>query len=242
VRRTIVSLLLLIAAGKAQELQVLKVELKFTGGALPACQLELYDMRNHIRVDSAQQDGDGSFTLRRVPYGDYQLIVADGAGDPVHQEFITISGITAPITITLRGIDRPQRPGGPVSLSQLQHPPAKKAFQAMQAAQRFSQSGDHEKAEVELQKAVRISPYFADALTNLAVQHIYMKRYGEAQAELSRALEIAGPNPLILTNLAATECALDRATEAIRYARAALQLEPDYPQARYILKVAQSMQ
>ena len=49
-------------------------------------------------------------------------------------------------------------------------------------AQRFSESGQTEKAVEELEKAIRISPEYADAYNNLAVQHIRMGRFEDAAA------------------------------------------------------------
>jgi hypothetical protein len=46
-----------------------------------------------------------------------------------------------------------QRPSsGPVSLTQLKHPPARKAFGALVAEQRFSEAGQYAKAVGELEK------------------------------------------------------------------------------------------
>lgn len=78
----------------------------------------------------------------------------------------------------------------------------------MVSAQRFSESGQAEKAVEELEKAIRISPEYADAYNNLAVQHIRMGRFEEACGELARA---------------------------IASARAALRLDSGSPQAHLIL-------
>jgi tetratricopeptide (TPR) repeat protein len=123
----------------------------------------------------------------------------------------------------------------------LRHPPARKAFQAVLAAKKFSLAGDYEKAAGELQKAVRISPYYADAYTNLGVQHIHLERYPEAADEFARALEIGGPNPLVLTDLASAQYALRHFDDAVQSARWALRLEPGYPQAHFILGLTLSM-
>jgi tetratricopeptide (TPR) repeat protein len=225
--------------GRAQngELDVLRIEVKTPTGPIEYS-LELYDLRNHQRIDSAEAHPDGSFTLRHLPYGDYQLSLVDGAGNLLRQQFVTVNGITPPIAIDLTGLSAQLPPGGPISVTQLQHPPTRKAFESMQAAQRFSTAGQYEKAEKELQKAVRLSPYYAEAYANLGVQHIRMNRFQDAETELSRALEIGGPNALVLTNLAAAEVALKRYNDAIQTAGRALQLEPAYPQAHYILGMA----
>ena len=120
------------------------------------------------------------------------------------------------------------RPGGTVSIRELLHPPARKAVEAAAAAQKFAGSGNYRKAVEQLQKAIRISPEYAAAHSNLAVEYIHLKDYARARAEVERALEISGPNALAYLN--ATE---HRYPEAIEAAKAALRADPaDGPPAR----------
>jgi tetratricopeptide (TPR) repeat protein len=103
------------------------------------------------------------------------------------------------------------------------------------AAQKFSETGETDKAVEELEKAIRISPEYADAYNNLAVQHLRMGRTEEACAELSRAIAIAGPSSQRLTNLAFAQRLLNRIPEAIDSARAAVRLDSGSPQANLVL-------
>ena len=86
-----------------------------------------------------------------------------------------------------------------------------------------------------MEKALRISPEYADAYSNLAVQHMRMRRFAEAVDEVTHAIAIAGPNPLMLSNLAYAQINLGRVEESVATARAALRLDTDYPQAHLIL-------
>lgn len=242
----VVCLLCATVSGRAQtsECQTVRVELKGDSEvAMPQYTLELYDVRSHQKIESAEIQADGAFTLRHVPYGDYQLTVVDGARAMIHQEFVSISGATPSITIQLLGLRKVSPPGGGVTVQQLQHPPSKKALQAMLTAQKDSAAGNFEKAADELEKAVQLSPYFAEAYTNLAAQHIRLGRYQQATAELTRAIEIGGPNPIALTNLAVLQLNEEQVSEAEKSARWALRLDPGYPQAEYILQriAAQSL-
>ena len=60
-------------------------------------------------------------------------------------------------------------------------PPAPKAVEAAIAAQHFSQEGRSAEAAGALEKAVPISPDFAVAHSNLAVQYLRMRRFKEAR-------------------------------------------------------------
>ena len=186
--------------------------------------------RHRVDVQS-----DGSFQLRDIRTGEYTLRVTTLRGEPVHQELVTVGPHTGPVTVRLPAFDRTPSAPGTISVTQLRHPPARKALQAMISAQRFSANGQTEKAAEELEKAVRISPEYAEAYNNLGVQHIRMGRFEEACGEFARAIALAGPHALLLGNLAYAQRRLDRFPEAIASARAALRLDSGSPQAHLIL-------
>ena len=83
----------------------------------------------------------------------------------VHQELVTVNPQTGPLTVRLPAPAKKPSAPGTVSMTQLRHPPDRKAFQAFAAAQRFSESGQTEKAVEELEKAVRISPELPTPIT-----------------------------------------------------------------------------
>ncbi len=197
--------------------------------------VELIDVNHSSDTHRVDVQFNGSFQLRDVRSGQYMLRVTTLRGDLVYQELVSLGGHTGPLIVRLP--ERARKPSAPgtVSLNQLRHPPAKKAFQAAASAQRFSESGQTEKAVEELEKAIRISPEYADAYNNLAVQHIRMGHFEEACGELDRAIDIAGPSALRLTNLAYAQYRLDRLPEALVSARGALRLDSGFAQAHLIL-------
>jgi tetratricopeptide (TPR) repeat protein len=177
---------------------------------------------------------DGSFVVRDVPDGDYVLRVLTYQGTVLKEQFVNVWGPAGTVDVMLPHADRVV-PGGPVSLRELQHPPAAKAVRAAAAAQRLSQEGDHGKAVDELQKAIRISPDFAAAHSNLAAEYIRRKDYPAARQEIQRSLEIAGPNAVDLCNLAFVDTAEHRFPEAVDAVKAALRSDPANANAHYIL-------
>ena len=238
-----IALLCAVVPGMAQnaDLQTFRVEFKCTNcGLRPEYTLQLVDPRSPQAVASAELAADDTFTLHDVPRGDYRLVILDSGGAVIHEEFTSISSVNPVSTIRMQAPAQPKPPYGGVSVSELQHPPTKKAFQAAVSAQRFAQSGDYTRAAEQLEKAVTLSPFYVDAHTNLAVQYIRLRRFAEAEGQLQQALRIGGPNPLVLTDLAYVEMSLNRRADAIATARAALRIEPEYPQAHYILGMALS--
>ena len=197
--------------------------------------IEIADLGRSTDTRRTEVQFDGTFQLRDIRAGTYTLRVTTLHGDLVHQELVTVAPQTGPLTVRLPASKGKASAPGTISFTQLQHPPSRKAFQAMETAQRYSDSGQTEKAVEELEKAVRISPEYADAYNNLAVQHIRMGHFEEACEEFSRAIAIAGPNASRLSNLAYAQGQLHHFPEAIESARAALRLDPGSPQAHLIL-------
>jgi tetratricopeptide (TPR) repeat protein len=193
------------------------------------------DLVNHTQTHRVDVALDGTFQFRRVPTGEYLLRITDMQGETVSQHHVTVYQHMVELEVRMPPSVRITSAPGTVSLTQLRHPPAKKAVQAFSAASRLSSSGKYDEAAAELEKAIRISPEFASAYTNLAVQHIRLRRYQEAAAASERALQIAGPDPLNLCNLAFAQFQLRRLDEAAASARAALRLDSSYTQADLVL-------
>jgi tetratricopeptide (TPR) repeat protein len=221
---------------QSMEASTLKGELRSEAHApIHEYLVELVDVTHFNDTHRADVRFDGTFQLRDVRPGSYTLRVTTLNGELVHQELVTVAPQTGPLTVHLPGRANTPSAPGTVSVTQLRHPPSRKAFQAVASAQRLSESGQTEKAAEELEKAIRISPDYADAYNNLAVQHMRMGRFEEACGELARAIAIAGPNSSLLSNLAYAQRQLNRIPEAIATARAALRLDASSPQAHLIL-------
>ena len=124
-------------------------------------------------------------------------------GEVVQESSLNVNQAMLPVEIRLPFQPEPRPPAGGVSVQQLQqHPPATKAYSAFVTAQHFSESRRYDKAAEELEKALKISPDYADAHSNLAAQYTRLNRYEDALAELERAAAIAGPNTRNLANRA----------------------------------------
>ena len=121
--------------------------------------------------DSAHADvqSDGSFSFRNMPCGEYRLRITNYQGETIQQEFVSVTPQTPTVTVQLAEPEAARPPAGSVSVGRLQHPPAPKAFKAVFAAQKLSQAGEYEKAASKLEEALRISPDYSEAWTNLTV-------------------------------------------------------------------------
>jgi hypothetical protein len=193
------------------------------------------EMVTHTQVHRVDLTMDGGFEFRGVPTGEYVLLVTNVHGDAVFQQFVTVHEHMDELRVALpESVNGPSK-AGKVSVTQLLHPPDKKAVRAFHTAGRLSESGKHADAVSELEKAIEISPEFGQAYTNLAVQHIHMQRYEEAVTETRRAMEIGGPDPVNLCNMAFAQFQLHQFAESEESARAAVRLDSGYLQGHLVL-------
>jgi tetratricopeptide (TPR) repeat protein len=233
------SLLLTTAPGaQPQEASKVRIELRTDEEAIgPNYVCLLDELRSHQRFGVADLQADSAFSFHQVPYGDYQIVITSAGGVELYQQSLTVNQQNMVVSVTLPKPNIRRPPSGPVSMTQLLHPPAAKAISAAVAGERFAESGDYRRAAEELEKAIRISPDFAEAYTNLAAQHIRLGEYERAAQELERAMEIAKPGPVQLCNLAFVQLQLKRYDEATESARASLRLDGNYVKAHYLLGV-----
>ncbi len=196
-----------------------------------------------VQLDSVTPQGeslradvqtDGSFEIRNVPSGGYTLRVTNYRGDTIQQQFVNISPQTDSVTVELAEADAARPPAGSVAVGRLEHRPAPKALKAFAAAQKLSGSGKYGQAASKLEEAVRISPDFSEAWTNLAAQNLRLRRFDEATFDAARALEIAGPNSVDLCNLALAQWSARRYPLALESALRGAELDPASDRAQYV--------
>ena len=217
-----------------EEISVWKIYVQNDSGELLSrYSAELYD-GVHRKFGTAELGFDGAFEFERVPVGDYTIVVVDSHGEAVHQEFVSAKPDQR-ASIRLPKREAPEHPEGPVSVTELRHPPAKKAMKAAMAAQKLAQAGQFDRAALEFQNAIDTSPEYAFAYSGLAASHLHTGNFREAATEAKRAIELSQPNPVDLGNLALAQHRLGQFAESTATARQWLALEPDNPKAHWIL-------
>ena len=204
------------------------LRIEYPGQVGGSYSIQLMDLSQHSTVSSAYMDGSGVFTFPTVPEGQYIARVIDSTGRIVTEELICFDGIQPVLHIDpplQSPMDRPT--GERVSVRQLLHPPTKDAIKAFKKAGKYSDNKQYQKAAEQLQKAVQLSPDFAQAHTNLAAQYLRLARYEESLRESQRGMEITSPNPRDLVNAALANWALGRAPAALRCAWEAIKMDKD---------------
>ncbi len=204
-----------------------------SGESLSRYSGELYDGL-HRRMAAVDLGLDNTFEFRQIPCGEYLVVVRDANGEAVHQEFVSANS-QQQVTIRLPKKDVPQPPAGPVSVTQLRHPPARKAVQAAMRAERFARAGEFEPAAQQFQKAIDISPDYAEAYSGLAASHLHTGNFRDAESEANRAIELSQPNPVDLCNLSQAQFRSGRIAEATATARRWLAIAPEDPKPHWVL-------
>lgn len=197
--------------------------------------IQLLHMGNRTIVATALGDTLGEFSFRGLTGGRYAARVIDGSGYVVREEIVTLDGVSPSVQLAPPRSQRTPEGAASVSVRQLLNPPSKTAVKAFTQSQKYSEEGQYQDAAVALERAIKLSPDFAEAHTNLAAQYLRLGEFERAHEQASLAMEIAGPNIRDLTNLAAAAWALGRNAEALAYARAALRLDQRALGAHYIV-------
>jgi len=216
------------------QISVWKIDVRSESGeSLSHYSAEIYGQL-HQRM-AADLGLDNTFEFRQVPCGQYLVVVHDASGIAVHQEFVSASASEQPVTIQLPRKEASRPPSGPVSATELRHPPARKAVRAAQLARGFLQAGEFAKAAQQFRKAIDISPEYALAYSGLAASYLRTGNYREAASEASRAMELSQPNPADLGNLALAQFQLGRIAEATVTVRRWLAMTPENAKAHWML-------
>jgi tetratricopeptide (TPR) repeat protein len=229
---------------QSQDGQLSELQIEVIGGGeglRPTYTAELQRLQYHQKFGSAELPPDGAWRFRDVPYGEYTLTIVDGSGAAIYEQGVSVGPRTSRMMVRLPEKDTSRTVSGTVSLLQLRNPIRKKALQFFRTSEKLFDAGEYEKAAEELQKAIQVSPGYAQAYSNLAIVHIWIGLYERAVSDASQALRIAGPNARDLSNMALAECKLERYADSMQSARSALRLDPNYNPAHYLLGAVLAM-
>ncbi|HUI54091.1 MAG TPA: hypothetical protein VLY04_03915 [Bryobacteraceae bacterium] len=84
---------------------------------------ELHDLRSHRRLATADIAPDGTFILRNVPPGDYEITILGDHNESLYQGLVSVDSRNWPLIVRLPAHETVQPPSGSVSVSELLHPP-----------------------------------------------------------------------------------------------------------------------
>jgi Flp pilus assembly protein TadD len=178
---------------------------------------------------------DGTFEIRGLDPGVYNVVVRTRSGAVLHEQTLDIAALAAPLVIELAETKGERPAGGPVSVTELSHPTPKQAMKLEAHAMHLAGGAQHAKAAAELEKALRIAPEFADARNDLGVQYAALGRHEDALAQFQAAVRIAPGMSRAHSNLALALWKVGRLTDAESAVRLAVALDPANLRAHLVL-------
>lgn len=200
------------------------VELRSAGRGLPE------------RVDV---NPDGSFDIRSLTPGVYELVVARSGGTTIYQEHVNLTNAHENLFVRLPSIPKANgNAEGMVSIEQLQHNVPKSAQNALKKARDAVRNGRTQEALNEFHRAVSIDPRFVDAYDELGAWYTSVSELPKAVEQFRRALDLDPNDGRVLSNLCLILGKLGEVEEAGRLARRALQVDPGNANVHYVLAVS----
>ena len=207
-------------------------------GALPSSlSVELSGQGGGI-TENIMVGADGTFEIRSITPGTYELRVVAFGGQLIHQEAVSINSSGQVLSIRI-----PDRPTGSanrttetaISLAQLEH-------KVPAGAQKLYNKGEQAFAKHNLEQAcdfyrqaVTLDPKYIDAYVQLGATESALGKYSDAAGEYQKVIDIAPEHQLALPNLSIVLAKMNRFREAGEVARRALKVVPGSGRIHYIL-------
>jgi len=117
----------------------------------------------------------------------------------------------------------------------LRHKVPKEATKLFYRALRLSHSGDHRAAEEELERAIRLDPYFAEAYCNVGIEYASTGSYQVAEARFRQCIAVDPASSDAYYNLGVLLMALGSPRDAEDTTRRSLELSPNNAKAHFLL-------
>jgi tetratricopeptide (TPR) repeat protein len=189
-----------------------------------------------------QQLSAGLFEFAGIDGETYELTITNMQGEFAQREEVSIhaGGPHSVIRLDprLEADDTvPPSPAAPLEASiavrQLLIPP--KAVKELALSEKALHAGDMRTSIGHLEKAIQISPDYAQAHNNLGARYIALDQYDKAMAECERAIALDPSAVKPYQNLTVALALLKRYPEAEVAARRAMQLDPNSIHIGYLL-------
>ena len=235
-KKIVLVILALVWLCAAQSLRQLEGELQSDSVEdLSWLSVQLEELASPNRTEISMVSVSGGFVFRGIPEGTYILHVKNQRGNEIMSQSVNVGVANQPLTVRLPKEKVARPTGETTSIARLRHHPTKQALDHGQKAQRFSESGDYERAATEWKRAVEADPEFSEAHGNLGAQYSRLGRSTEAATEFERAITLDPFTAQHQSNLAVALSQLGRFDDAEVWARRAVQLEGSKVMGHYVL-------
>jgi tetratricopeptide (TPR) repeat protein len=203
---------------------------------VPATETLTVELSGNGPSEQTLVKADGTFDLRPVDPGTYELRIFSTGGALLHQETVVISNSRETLSIRIPTTTNTSRPGdNTISARQLAHKVPAQARKALDKGEHAESKGDHQKAAQFFREAVSIDPEFADGFNDLGAAQAGQGDLPGAIESFQKAIDLVPEHRLALTNMSIVLAKSKRWGEAAVVSRRALQFSPGSGVLRYIL-------
>jgi len=217
-----------------------EVELGAPAGGAYLVELRPLDNRASPSM-RAQVNNDGSFEMRYMQAGTYEVHLTTAHGNPVRSDIVHIDEHSNRVTLRIDK-NRAAKHNGTVSMRSLQFKAPKAARKEFEKAESANRRGDVQKSIDHLRKAVELCPEYAEAHNNLGVRYLTTGDLAASRTHLERSLELDENSAFAHLNMSALAMSLENAPLAEKHARRALDLGAERSKGEYLLGLALAKQ
>lgn len=186
-------------------------------------------------VDRTDSSRDGSFALRHLPAGRYEIRVVDLRGDVLRSDLVDVGIHTSHLEMRVPGIKTDRPASGSISVRALAKPTPKNARKEMERSEKAFASGDSRKSLAHLSKAIEICPDCPEIHNSLGVRQMKLSSFDQAVVAFTKAVELDPHSATANANLALALVTLRDYPRAEPAAQKALDLDHGSVPARYAL-------
>jgi tetratricopeptide (TPR) repeat protein len=212
-------------------------EIVSTSGTAGSLTIELSAQGGGI-WENVSVNPDGTFEIRSIAPGTYDLRVIAFGGQIIHQEMVSITGSPQTLSIRLPELatgNASRSTGSTISFAQLQHKiPAQAQKLFNKGEQAFAKHNLPQAADYYRQ-AIALDAEFVDAYIQLGAAEAALGQLPEAAEQYQKVIDIAPEHQLALPNLSIVLAKMKRFREAGEVARRALKVVPGSGRVHYIL-------
>jgi hypothetical protein len=186
--------------------------------------LEVRDMTSLVSSVSVCTGPDGSFEVRDIPFGDYDVILHSGQLEV--ERMVRVSSRLTTVSLQLPDVGHPSTGGGAsVSAAQLSVPG--KAKHALEKAWHATKKNEIGEARKQIANALAAFPRYADALTLSAILDLRDNKPESSLSEAQQAVTCDQTNGMAYIVLAAAHNTLSHFPEALQAVEAGIRFRPD---------------
>ncbi len=197
--------------------------------------VEVHDVSTGAIVASGYVNPNGTFALKNLPRGTYEVVATSGISEG--RERVRIEAVEVTVNLMLPHTDTSD-PGGAKSISVAQLQVPEKARHEVEKAREFLQKSNFAEAKKHVEKSLAIEPRYADAIVLRGVLAMQQHDLTSATQDFTQALRYDPSSAMAYTAMGAIYNVEGKYEDALRELDRSIALSPTSWQAQFELAKA----